>query len=144
MQRTNTALEHKLRLDITEKDIYKTFCFSFKVNDNYYINIQKEVMDSILNMILLNGLIEMFLKANSKVNNFGYLIRQLIQLNLKIRGGVKMDKSMKGAYTFINSLWNSDNENNSQCTEGIQKPESLFHPKQGKPEKCNYGSKWAV
>lgn len=73
---------------------YKSFCFSHKVTDKYYINIQKKVTDSILNKLLLDELIEMFLKEKNK----SYLVKQLIDLNTLIRGDKDMKDRLKGAF----------------------------------------------
>lgn len=73
---------------------YKVFCFSLKVNENYYINVQKEVINSILNNILLDVLIEMFLKNEVKTKrNNSYLIKSLIDINILLKGG-NMNRSM--------------------------------------------------
>lgn len=77
---------------------YKAFCFSYKVNDNYYINIYKEVVNCILNNLLLDEYIEMFLK----LDGYRYLISQFININMMIKnkqekGGNTMNKSMYGA-----------------------------------------------
>lgn len=75
---------------------YQAFCFSFKVNDNYYINIQKKVTDCILNLVFVDELIELFLKDKS---DRSYVINRLIEINILIRGGEKdMTKGMQGAY----------------------------------------------
>ncbi|MEG2869297.1 MAG: type I CRISPR-associated protein Cas8a1/Csx8 [Terrisporobacter sp.] len=73
---------------------YKSFCFSHKVTEKYYINIQKKVTDSILNNILVDELIELFLKEKSK----SYLVKQLININVLIRGDKDMNNRLKGAY----------------------------------------------
>lgn len=73
---------------------YKVFCFSHKVTDKYYINVQKEVTDSILNSVLVDELIELFL--NDK--NRSYLVKQLIDINVLIRSDKDMDERLKGAY----------------------------------------------
>lgn len=78
-----------------EKNInYSDFCFSYKVKDQYYINVQNEVTDSILNNIVLDELIETFLKEKNKE----YIISQLIKVNLLIRGENGMNDRLKGAY----------------------------------------------
>lgn len=82
-------------IDILKKiKIYEPFCFSLKVNENYYINVQKKVMDCILNLIRMDELIELFLKRKEE-----YLVSQFIQINQLIcEGGEKMNQSMKRAY----------------------------------------------
>ncbi|NKF06730.1 type I CRISPR-associated protein Cas8a1/Csx8 [Clostridium gasigenes] len=74
---------------------YKGIQFKYKVNDNYYIDFEKEVTDNILNNIKLDGLIELLLKSKS---NYSYNIKTLIEINTLIYGGDKMDKQMKSAY----------------------------------------------
>ncbi len=78
-----------------EIENYKVLKMKYKVNDNYYKDIEKEVTDSILNNIKLDGLIEMLLKADS---NYSYNIKTLIKINTLVYGGDKMDKQMKSAY----------------------------------------------
>ncbi len=74
---------------------YKAIKIKHKVNDNYYIDLEKEVTDNILNNLKLDILIEMLFKATS---NYSYNITTLIKINILIYGGDKMDKSMKAAY----------------------------------------------
>lgn len=74
---------------------YKAIKMKYRVNDNYSIYFEKEVTDKILNNIKLDSLIEMLLK--SKVN-YTYNIKTLIEINILIYGGDKMDKQMKSAY----------------------------------------------
>lgn len=73
---------------------YKAFCFSYKVTDKYYINIQKKVTDCILNNLLLDNLIELFLKEKGR----DYLVSQLIKINVLIRRDESMKDRLKGAY----------------------------------------------
>ncbi len=79
-----------------DKINYKAFCFSLKINDNYYIDIQEKVTNCILNLVLTDELIELFLKQK---NSNGYLVSQCIEINWLIRkGGEVMKKKMSGAY----------------------------------------------
>lgn len=74
--------------------VYEPFCFSLKINDNYYLNIQKEVTSCILNMVRTDALIELFLKRNSE-----YLVSLFIEVNYLIcGGGEEMKQLMKRAY----------------------------------------------
>lgn len=74
--------------------VYEPFCFSLKINENYYLNVQKKVMDCILNMVRTDELIELFLKQNSE-----YLVSQFITINRLIcGGGESMNQGMKIAY----------------------------------------------
>lgn len=78
-----------------EKNIeYSTFCFSYKITENYYINIQKEVINNILNNLLLDNLIELFLKEK----NQEYLVSQFIKINVLIRRDESMKDRLKGAF----------------------------------------------
>lgn len=79
-----------------EKFDYKSICLYYKVTDKYYINIQKKVTESILNNILVDELIELFLK---KEKNKSYLTDQLIKINILIRGDKNMKDRLKGAYS---------------------------------------------
>ena len=72
---------------------YKNFCFSHKVTDKYYINVQKEVTESIINNVLLDNLIEFFLKQKRE-----FLVSQLIKVNGLIRGGKNMKDKLKRAF----------------------------------------------
>lgn len=73
---------------------YKSFCFFYKVTDKYYINIQKKVTDCILSNLLLDNLIELFLKEKGR----DYLVSQLIKINVLIRRDESMKDRLKGAY----------------------------------------------
>lgn len=74
---------------------YKAIKIKYKVNDNYYIDFEKEVTDKILNNIKLDSLIEVLIKSKSSNT---YTIKALIRINILIYGGDKMDKQMKSAY----------------------------------------------
>lgn len=76
---------------------YKYLCFSIKEAENYWVDIQKEVVGSILNFTLLDHLINYLLKK-AEGNNYGYVINQLIQINIKIKGAVDMNDAMKSAF----------------------------------------------
>ncbi len=79
---------------LKELKIYEPFCFSLKINDNYFINIQEEVLICILNLVRTDKLIELLLKRNSE-----YLVSQFIRINQLIcGGGENMKQSMKVAY----------------------------------------------
>lgn len=66
---------------------YNALCFSYKITDDYYIDIYRKVMDSILNNILLDEIIDLLLKENR--NN--YKINQLLRINDLIRSGAMMN-----------------------------------------------------
>ncbi len=73
----------------------KTFSISYKVNENYYIHIHEEVIHCILNKLVTDDLIEMLLKSG---RNYSYIIKKLIEINLKIKGVENMTDGMKGAF----------------------------------------------
>ena len=73
---------------------YKYICTSYKVTDKYYRNIQKEVINSILNNIVLDEIIELYIKEKNK----NYLVEQLIKINVLIRGEEDMQDRLKGSY----------------------------------------------
>lgn len=87
---------------------YKAIKFKYKVNDNYYMDIEKEVTDKILNNIKLDSLIEILLKSKS---NYTYNIKTLIKINTLIYGGDKMDKQMKSAYASAKRVMSQIPEN---------------------------------
>lgn len=115
-----TLFLRKESIEMLEKiKDFNCFCFSLKITDNYYINIQKKVTDAIINMIVLDDIIELFLKEDSKFdsitgakNRYSYLIMRLIEINEMIRtniernyekeskiiGGEDMKQSMKVSY----------------------------------------------
>lgn len=72
---------------------YKCFNFSYKVTDKYYRNIQKEVMECILNNIFLDDLLELFLKEKRE-----YVVSQMLKINILMRGENGMKDKLKGAY----------------------------------------------
>lgn len=79
----------------TLKGKYKAFCIPFKINENYYINVQEEVVDCILNLKFTDFLIELMLKAKG---DYQYLIDRLIEVNLLVRGGTSdMNKGRRDA-----------------------------------------------
>lgn len=87
---------------------YKAIKMKYKVNDNYYMDFEKEVTDSILNNIKVDRLIEMLLKSKS---NYTYNIKTLIKINTLIYGGDRMDKQMKSAYISAKKVMEKIPEN---------------------------------
>lgn len=77
--------------------IYQCFCIKIKITDNYKLAVYRKVTDAIINLVLVDDLINYFLK-NNKEGNYTYLTSQLIRLNLLIKGDREMDKGMKSAY----------------------------------------------
>ena len=77
---------------IKERKIdYNSLCFSYKINDNYYIDIYKKVMECILNNTLLDEVIDLLLKEKKNY----YTVYQLININDLIRGEKIMDDKMR-------------------------------------------------
>ena len=77
---------------INERKIdYNSLCFSYKINDNYYIDIYKKVMECILNNTLLDEVIDLLLKEKKNY----YTVYQLININDLIRGEKIMDDKMR-------------------------------------------------
>lgn len=81
---------------------YKSICISYKVNDNYYKDIQKYVTNNILNNIVLDEIIELYLKQKNK----SYLVKQLLNINILIRGDEEMKDRLKGAYACAKQVAN--------------------------------------
>lgn len=79
-----------------------------KIGDNF-INLKREIIDSIVNNVYLDGLIDFALK--NKYNNLG--IRQMIGINQKIysKGENKMTNEFKGAYKCAMEITENLNEN---------------------------------
>lgn len=77
-----------------EKIDYKSLCFSHKITEKFNLNVQKEVTENILNNVLLDNLIETFLKEK----NSDYIVSQLIKINVLIRRAERMKDRLKGAY----------------------------------------------
>lgn len=90
-----TMYIRKESIDILKKlKVYDPFCTSLKINDNYYIDVQKEVMECILNLVRIDELIKICLKQN--LENLECLVFRFIEVNRLIcGGGEKMRKSMK-------------------------------------------------
>ena len=87
IRRESIAILKKLK-------IYEPFCFSVPINNNYYLNVQKKVLECILNLVRTDELIELFLKKGSE-----YLVSRFIEINWLIcGGGERMKQSMKVAY----------------------------------------------
>lgn len=95
--------------------IYEPFCFAVKINDNYYLDIQKKVTECILNLVRTDELIEFFLKRDMRrdiESDFEYLISLLIRINSLIcGGGEKLNQSMRGAYACAKEVVKSIPEN---------------------------------
>lgn len=90
-----TMYIRKESIDILKKlKVYEPFCFSYKISDNYYMNVQEEVMNCILNLVRTDALIELFIKQRLE-----FLVSLLIEINVLIcGGGERMKQSMKAAY----------------------------------------------
>lgn len=70
---------------------YNSLFFFYKISDNYYINIYEKVIESILNNILLDEIIELLLKDRKN----SYKVYQLIKINSLIKRGNKMNKIIR-------------------------------------------------
>ena len=94
---------------INERKIdYNSLCFSYKINDNYYIDIYKKVMECILNNTLLDDVIDLLLKEKKNY----YTVYQLININDLIRGEKIMDdKIRKIIHACANEVRNKIPEN---------------------------------
>ena len=94
---------------INERKIdYNSLCFSYKINDNYYIDIYKKVMECILNNTLLDDVIDLLLKEKKNY----YTVYQLININDLIRGEKIMDdKIRKIIHDCANEVRNKIPEN---------------------------------
>lgn len=89
-----------------EKIDYKALNTRYKVTDKYYRNIQKEVMDCILNNVFLDELVELYLK-----NKNSYIVSQLIRINILMRGEGKMKDKLKGAFACAKQVAKSIESN---------------------------------
>ena len=94
---------------INERKIdYNSLCFSYKINDNCYIDIYKKVMECILNNTLLDDVIDLLLKEKKNY----YTVYQLININDLIRGEKIMDdKIRKIIHACANEVRNKIPEN---------------------------------
>lgn len=94
---------------INERKVdYNSLCFSYKINDNYYIDIYKKVMECILNNTLLDDVIDLLLKEKKNY----YTVYQLININDLIRGEKIMDdKIRKIIHACANEVRNKIPEN---------------------------------
>ena len=83
-------------------NVYEAFCFSVKINDNYYFDEKKKVTESILNLVRTDELIEFFLKRDMRrdiQSDSEYLVSLLIRVNnLICGGGEELNQAMRGAY----------------------------------------------
>ncbi len=87
----------------------RALSFAYKRGENYYVNIQNEVVDHVLNNILLDELIEMFLKSGG--GNWGFIISQFIDINLMMKGGGRMTNEMKSAFACAKEVVKSIQKN---------------------------------
>ena len=82
------------------KKYYKSFCFKRKIQENYELDVQKEVIDCILNLRRVDRLILFFLREEST-----YLVDALIKLNQYIEGSESdMEKRQKSAFACAKEL----------------------------------------
>ena len=71
------------------------FNWSFKITEDYYIKVLDEVMDSIVNLKKLDWLIEFVLKKEEEDKKHYFLLKALIQVNIKIYAFVDGGEKMK-------------------------------------------------
>ncbi len=92
---------------ITE-DEYNLLLFPLKMNDNFYIDIEKEVVNSILNLTHLDNLIENLIK---KQPNKYFNTSLIIKINSLIYGGENMDDKIKKAKDTAFAVKNNIDDN---------------------------------
>ena len=95
-------------------NVYEPFCFSVKINDNYYLDVQKKVTECILNLVRTDELIEFFLKRDMRrdiQSDSEYLVSLLIRINNLVCGGGEMNQAMRGAYACAKAVVSAIPEN---------------------------------
>lgn len=85
------------------KSRYECFCFKIKITDNYWLDIFQKVTDAIVNLVLLDDVIDYLLK-NNKEGSYTYVIRQLIRLNILIKGDKSMEQKTKMAFACAKAI----------------------------------------
>ena len=101
---------------------YSYFARKYKVNENYYIDIQDKVIDAVLNMRNVTDIIQILLKDDNASDSlkYSFLIDKLIKVNVMITGGVDMyeekEKCINSAkycafHITKNSLMSGNNSN---------------------------------
>lgn len=87
-----------------DKKPYKAFCFKVKINDKFYLDVFKEAMNCIVNLVLTDELINYFLKNNTN-GNYTYVLYQLIKVNLWVKGETEeMTIGNKMAYACAKAI----------------------------------------
>lgn len=78
---------------------YKYFCFMYKINEKYYLDIQKEVIDAILNLTNVTELIKILLRDDNSSERYKYcsIINNLINVNVLISGRDELMSSVEKA-----------------------------------------------
>jgi CRISPR-associated protein Cas8a1/Csx8, subtype I len=98
-----TMFIHKESIEVLKKiKHYDVFCRPYKRRDNSYIDVQKEVMECILNLTRTDPLIDLLLKENSL--NEEFRISQLIEVNILICEEGNMKQSNKVAYACAKAV----------------------------------------
>ena len=95
-------------------NVYEPFCFFVKINDNYYLDVQKKVTECILNLVRTDELIEFFLKRDMRrdiQSDSEYLVSLLIRVNSLVCGGGEMNQAMRGAYACAKAVVSAIPEN---------------------------------
>lgn len=105
-----TLYIRKDSIDVLRKfDKYAVFCFGMQLKSNYYLNVQKEVLDCILKLKRADSLIEFFLKEDRN-----YLVHELIKLNMYIErreNDMALEKGKKAAFKCAKILTGKLQEN---------------------------------
>ena len=97
-----TLFIRKNSIEVLQKfeKYYKSFCFKKRMRENYDLDVQKEVIDCILNLKRADELILFFLREEST-----YLVDGLIKLNQYIEGSeAEMEKGQKSAFACAKEL----------------------------------------
>lgn len=76
------------------KKIYETQNLNFvhQYSFNYYLNVEEEVIRCCVNNLYLDGLLERLLVISQTKENAGYIIRQLLKVNVDWKGDTDMSE----------------------------------------------------
>lgn len=94
-------------------NLEKALKLSIKVNDNYYINIADELTNSVLNELVLDGLIETLFKLENVQNSsskYSFVISELIRVNIVIyKESGRLEENM-AEKNYLASAYHAANE----------------------------------
>lgn len=116
LRKDSLNILNSLKEDAAHPNRYQCFCIKIKVTDDYWLDVHKKVTDAIVNLVLLDDLIDYLLKNDEKDCN-GYLISQLIRLNIEIKGDSAMNKSMNIAYACAKQVVNKKEGTNYKVAD---------------------------